>query len=882
MQPGMQLGHYTIISAIGKGGMGEVWRALDRKLEREVAIKTLPEEFAKDGDRLSRFEREAKLLASLNHSNIGTIHGLEEREGTRFLVLELVEGETLADRLNRGAIPVDEALPVAKQIADALEAAHEKGIVHRDLKPANIKITPEGKVKVLDFGLAKIFEPARTDDPASSNSPTLMSGSMVGVLVGTAAYMSPEQARGRTTDRSSDIWSFGCVLYEMLTGKQAFAGETITDILGGIVKLDPDWNALPDNLPPAVRSLLRRCLRKDRKLRLHDIGDARIEIEEALTAPAAQPVSSATKAPVKRVRERLAWGLAGLLAVAAIALAIPAYRYFTPVESRAVQFEIPMPEKTSFPPGAGATPWPSVSPDGRYVAFVLLSNGTQQLWVRSLDSLKTQALAGTEGIGMHAFWSPDSRFIGFFADGKLKKIAVSGGPAQILCDAPLSNSGHGAWGSQDVIVFALNPPSTLYRVPAAGGVSEVLRSPDKSRQEAGFLFPYFLPNGKDLLFLSQNANPAQSEIQSASVDGGASKSLLKVNSRIEYKAPGHLFFARDGTLMVQPFDAKNLALSGEMAPLAQFVANHPTGDAAFGVSDTGTLVYKTDDVGAYSQLAWFDRTGKILGTEPTEGMFPVNPSISPDGKRIAFRREETRNIWVRDVVRGTNTRLTFEAGSDSFPVWSPDGNTIVFASLRNDRTELFRKSSNGAGSEERLNQPATGVTDWSRDGRFILYWRSEANTRADVWVLPTTGEQKAFPVLNSKFAEIRARFSPDAKYIAYVSNESGRNEIYVQTFPTSGGRWQVSVNGGEFVEWRSDGKELFFSTPDRKIMSVDVKAGSTFEAGVPRVLFEMPNATSPQFAVTPDGQRFLVTIPREQTQTATITTVLNWPALLKK
>jgi Tol biopolymer transport system component/tRNA A-37 threonylcarbamoyl transferase component Bud32 len=876
---GSNLGLYEITALMGKGGMGEVYRARDKKLKRDVAIKILPDEFSRDAGRVSRFQREAEVLASLNHPNIAAIYDIQESEGSCFLVLELVEGETLAKRIARGPIPIDEALLIAKQICEAVEAAHEKGIIHRDLKPANVKVLPDGKVKVLDFGLAKAIEP-QTDGSDLSNSPTLLSAgqTQANVLLGTLPYMAPEQLRGRAADNQSDIWAFGCVLYEMLTGRQPFRGETFTDLSAEIVRIEPDWNALPAGTPATVRSVVKHCLQKDCRRRFHAIVDVLIGLEEE------QKV--AVVAAVPKGRQRLAWGIAGIFALFSISVLIAGiYFYPKTAPPHGSRFLIEIPLDANIGPSLVA-PYPSVSPDGRYVAFVADSGTGARLWLRPVDSLSAQPLPGTElltgfGVGYaYYFWSPDSRFIGFFANGKLKKIAAAGGPPQSLCDVGSGETLSGTWNQNDVILF--QQQGSLHRVGAVGGVSMPVRKPDKAKNEVSYRWPSFLPDGQHFVYLAVNSEQGRSEVRVGALDSSDDRPLFNANSRVLYAEPGYLLFVRDGTLMAQPFDARRLSLSGDIFPVAEQVRYLPfNGNAAFSVSTSGTLVFQKGNA-VETDFTWFDRSGRKLGSIP-QGPF-AQANLSPDQNRIAVERRDSgqSDIWLIDLLRGTNSRFTFDPGNDVYPVFSPDGKQIAFISNRSGKNDLYIKAASGLGAEERIQEGMDGVSDWSPDGKFLLPAKSVGGNW-DIWVLPLAGDRKPYPLLNQKFTEYRGKFSPDGHWLLYTSDETGRNEIYVQAFPPSGGKWQVSVNGGESAYWRHDGKEIAFVTSDRKIMAADVKLGTTFEAGVPHELFQFPGTrVSNRIVMTSDAQRFLLPLVAQSGDRPAITVVLNWAADVKK
>ncbi len=891
---GTRLGSYEVVAQIGAGGMGEVYRAHDTKLARDVAIKVLPANFVNDPEKLSRFQREARMLAALNHPNIATIYGLEQSGGVTCLVMELVPGETLAERVKAGPLTIEEALKIAAQIAEALEAAHEKQIIHRDLKPANVKVTPEGKVKVLDFGLAKAFVgDASTED--IGNSPTLsMAATMQGVILGTAAYMSPEQAKGKAVDKRTDIWAFGAVLYELLAGEPAFQGEDAGDILAEVVKAEPDWNRLPEAIPPTIRTLLRRCLRKDRRQRLPDAGAVRIEIEEALTAAPAVDTPTAA-AETRGWRGRIAWpAVAGVIAVIAIAFAI-GYVLRTPKVPEAIRFFISLPEKWSLAgPGASASGVPAplaVSPDGRRIVFLAEgTDGKYLLWVRTLDSLTPQALAGTEG-DLDPFWSPDSRFIGFFADGKLKKIEVSGGPPIALCDASGPAAG-GTWNRDGVIIFAPTTRSALQKISASGGVPAAATA--LGQGESAHWQPFFLPDGRHFLY-HVNPSPAGGSTYLASLDSAERKLLLSADSTNVLYSQGHLLFLRETTLMAQPFDTRRLALTGEAFPIAdqiQTQGSNPYG--VFSTSENGILVYETGTGGAGSQLVWFDRTGKQIGVVGDSAAY-ADLELSPDGKRasvsVLSQSGRRRDIWLYDVARGLRTRFTFDGEDEQSVIWSPDGSSLVFGVKRKQNLDLYQKASNGVGTEQLLFEDNVGnkyPTSWSPDGRFILYFTgtSSPRTGADLFILPLSGDRKPIPFLNTQFNEIAGHFSPDGRWVAYYSNESGRYEVYVASFPGPGGKWQISTAGGKSARWRRDGTELFFLNPDNKLMVAEVKGkGSSLEVGAVKPLFQT-RAASPNYQypydVSADGQSFLINTLPEQTASEPITVVVNWTEGLKK
>jgi serine/threonine protein kinase/Tol biopolymer transport system component len=881
MKTGSQIGPYEIVALIGQGGMGEVYRAHDTKLNRDVALKVLPAEFASDPERMARFKREAQLLASLNHPNIAAIYGLEESGGVSALVMELAEGPTLADLVGAsGRSPeLNEVLNIARQIAEALEAAHEKGIIHRDLKPANVKVTPEGAVKVLDFGLAKALE-GEAAAAEVSQSPTLsIAATKAGVILGTAAYMSPEQARGSGVDKRCDIWSFGVVLFEMLTGKKLFVGETISDTLAAVLRADVDWSMLP-SAPASIRALLHRCLTKDRKQRLQAIGEARIAISEYLANPAGATGSgTASDAGRHKLRDNLGWGIAIVCLIAVLVMGVIHFRQVS-AEEPEMRFEVMTPS-TSEPTSL------AISPDGRHLAFVGSSEGQQRLWLRPLDAVTARPLAGTEG-AKHPFWSPDSRSIGFFTDDKLKRIDIAGGLPQVLTSAPRGQGG--AWNSDGVIVFTPSAADPLYRVSCAGG-DPVAITRLLPRQEC-HKSPQFLPDRRHLLFFAGGLDPA---IYLGSLDSVEIRRLIPADTTAAYAPPGHLLFMRQGTLFAQRFDAAHGELAGDPIPVADSVAfDSAFNIGGFSVSETGMLVYRTAGGANQRRLAWVDRSGREIATLGAMDENSLqNPELSPDGRRVAVNRTVQGNtdVWLIDVARGVPSRFTFDAAIDLFPVWSPDGSRIFFGSNRKGSFDLYQKASSGAGGDELLLESSLNKfpQDWSPNGRFILYGQLDPKTASDQWVLPIFGERKPFPFVNANFEEQNGQFSPGGQWVAYQSNESGSYEVYVQPFPGPGGKWQVSNSGGVAPRWRRNGKELFYIAPGGKLMAVPIQsAGQLLEAGAPVALFQTrivggsQGRERQQYAVAPDGQRFLINITADESTASPITIVTNWTAGLKK
>jgi serine/threonine protein kinase len=873
---GTHLGSVEITALIGRGGMGEVYRARDLKLKREVAIKILPEEFSRDPDRVSRFQREAEVLASLNHPNIAAIYDLQEADGARFLVLELVEGETLADRIQRGPIPVEEALNIAKHLCEALEAAHEKGIIHRDLKPANVKLAPDGKVKVLDFGLAKAFG-ADTAGMNLSNSPTLVSGSVPGVILGTAAYMAPEQAKGKMVDRRADIWAFGVVLYEMLTGRMPFSGETVSETMAAVIMKEPDWAAVPVNLPVRVRDLLRRCLVKEPRNRMRDIGDARIAIEEVQRGAAGD--DHVSKAPARR-RSKVLIGIAAAILLLAVIISLGALSvfYFNRTTPPEIRLEVNTPstdDPVSF----------AISPDGRRLVFSASNEGKSQLWVRPLDSLAAQPLAGTDG-ARFPFWSSDGASVGFFADSKLKSTDIVGGAPRVLANAAFGKGG--SWNRDGTILFAPLGVGPLFKVLATGG--EPVAVTRLKTGELSHRFPQFLPDGRHFIYFVQGG-PGQG-VYAGSLDGGSSKRLANADAAGVVSPSGFLFLPRQTTLFAQAFDFKREELSGNPFPVAEQVV---FSDWAAGFSATsGIVAYRTGSVRLTTRLAWLDRSGKDLGEigAPDVGIW-ADVELSPDGNRVAVNRMGTgnRDVYLIDSARGVPTRFTFDPALDSRPVWSPDGSRVVFDSNRKGIFNLYWKLASGAGADELLWESDQNKTaqDWSSDGRFLLFRSVDPRTGYDLWVLPISGDKKPFPFLNGPSDEREGQFSPDGKWIVYQSNEPGQSEIYVQPFPGPGGKFQISSNGGAQPRWNKNGKEIFYVSLDSKMMATPVKLssdGQALEPGRPAVLFPVRIAGGPllgllgpnkqQYAVSSDGQRFLVNLAVDEGAASPITLIYNW------
>jgi eukaryotic-like serine/threonine-protein kinase len=895
LSPGTRLGVYEVAAAIGKGGMGEVYRARDTKLNRDIALKVLPDAFASDPDRLARFTREAQTLASLNHPNIAHVHGLEESGGVCALVMELVEGEDLSDRIARGATPIDEALPIAKQIAEALEAAHEQGIVHRDLKPANIKLRADGTVKVLDFGLAKLADAgsagsAGRNDVSRSptlTSPTAMTG--MGVILGTAAYMAPEQARGKVVDKRADIWAFGVVVYEMLTGRRLFAAEDVSETLNAVLTRDLSLTALPAATPLRLQRLLARCLDRDPRMRLRDIGEARVEIDRTIAGAGdgagASPTASATSTSSASGR-RLAWMASAVAAVAvlAAALSISAVRYLRETLPPEMRVEISTP--STLQPLQFA-----LSPNGRQIVFVASGEGRQRLWLRPLDKTEAQPLAGTEG-AEYPFWSADGRSLGFFATGKLYRIDIAGGSPQPLATTGNSARG-GAWSADGTILVARSTTGGLSRIAATGGELVPVTQVDPGRQMS-HRFPQFLPDGRHFIFYTVGPRESMG-IYLGSLDGGEPRRLTAADASGAFVKPDQVFVMQQGTLVARRLDVARGALTGDPVTVANQVGSEEnTYLGGVSVSGDGQVAYRVGGA-AVRQLTWFDRTGKAVGVagEPDANNLQY-PELSPEGRRVAMTRkvQDDFDIWLLDLVRGGLTRLTLDAGTDSLSVWSPDGMRIAFSSSRKTSWDVYLKASNGSGTEDVLVETPSAeiVQDWSRDGRFLLYYAGNAKTGIDLLALEMTGsDRKSRVVANTAFEETMAQLSPDGRWVAYMTNESGRFEIVVQPFPDPGVKWQVSTAGGAAPRWRADSKEIYFLAPDATMMAVAVTAsGQTFEAGTPVSLFPtrivgggFPMRTRPQYAVARDG-RFLINQTVNEAAATPITLLMNWNPAAKK
>jgi len=898
---GAAIGGYEVTGKLGEGGMGEVWRARDAKLGREVALKLLPETVEADPERLARFEREAKVLASLNHPNIATLFGLETAAPTSasasasgtsgtgpvtFLVMELVEGEDLSRRIERGAVPVDEVVPIALQMAQALEAAHERGIVHRDLKPSNVKLRPDGTVKVLDFGLAKAWE-ADEGDPVISLSPTVTKHqTAAGVILGTAAYMSPDQARGKPVDRRADIWAYGVVLWEMLTGRKLFEGDTVTDVLASVLKETPDLDALPEDVPAPLRRLVARCLEKDPRRRLQAIGEARVVLEGPMDEPAVGDTAAPTASDVRPPRSLRLWqATAAVLLVAAAVFAWLASRPASDTR-QVIRADIPAPDGTAFdldPGGPGAV---SVSPDGTQMVFSARDEAGQiLLWVRRLSDSAARPLPGTED-GAYPFWSPDGRLIAFFSgDAKLRRVDVAGGPPVTICPAP--NGKGGSWSDDGRILFTPAHNTPIQVVDAAGGEP---RDVTQLREgETGHRFPVWLPDGRFLYLARARAGEDDDRIRVGSVgDADEDRELLAAASNA-VPASGRLLFIREGNLMAQPFDVRSAALIGDAAPIADdilYISGARLG--VFSASHNGVLVFQGGSVDTETQLVWFDREGDELD-QLGDGVRHRDVQLSPDGRYAAAEilddQSGASDVWIYDLARRLRTRFTFDPTMDWWPVWSPDGSRLAFTSIRNGSNDLWVKEVGGADEEHLLfedDEAELGAAAWSPDGRYLVFARF--NTQDwDIYALDLESDE-AIPVIASSFREWQPELSPDGRWLAYASTESGRSEVYVTTFPDPGRRWQVSTAGGEFPRWVADGRELFFVAPDGNLMVAEIDGrGDTLLVGELEPLFSWPRASGFRYpyAVAPDGDRFLVNRAVSSEQAFPLTLVYNWDAELE-
>jgi len=877
---GTRLGPYEIAAPIGAGGMGEVYRAKDTRLGRDVAVKVLPAHMSSSPELRQRLDREAKTISQLSHPHICTLHDVGHQDGTDYLVMELLEGETLADRLGRGPIPLDQALRIGIEIAGALDAAHRQGIVHRDLKPGNVMLTKSG-VKLLDFGLAKLAAPSQVSQVTSIPTALQESHPLTsrGTILGTFQYMSPEQLEGKDADARSDIFAFGCVLYEMLTGRKAFSGKSQASLIGSIMTSEPaPISSIQPMTPPAVDRLVKGCLAKEPEHRWSTAHDVMLQLQWIAEGGSAAGLPAPVAAR-RRSREKLAWGVAAALLLISAALAWGFVRR-APQPPRVVRFEV------ANPPGVTNVDAPKISPDGKMLAFNATdAAGKTQIWIRPLNALTAQPLPGTEGT-RRPFWSPDSRFLGFVADGKLKKIDVTGGPPTKICDVPTGVDG--TWSPEGVILLDGTGPDPIYRIPAAGGTPVVAAKADPARKEVQVGWPEFLPDGRHFIYLAANQKQDQTAYRIGSLDSSETKPFAPAQSMLVYAPQGYLLFLKDRTLMAQPFDAKAVKTTGEAMPLAEQIGTDAVGLARFSISRDGVLAYRTGESGG--RLLWMDRSGKELDTlgDPADYQ---DPDFSPTGDRLAFDITDIRggksDIWIRDLSRGVNSRFTFDPVNAFAGVWSPRGDYIVYTSDREGAFAIYQKATSGSGEEKLLLKSDVIVVpiSFSPDGRFLAYQRQDPKTNWDILLLPMTGEAKPVVLRATPFRDVVPRFSPDGRFIAYVSNESGRNEVYVQSYPGPGRTWQISTAGGGDPQWRRDGKELYYRALDQKLMAVEIRVGDELEPGLPQVLFQTRVSTglaSTKYVPDRTGQKFLFVAPLGRDAMTPTTVVLNWFAGLGK
>ncbi|MGH9443957.1 MAG: protein kinase domain-containing protein [Thermoanaerobaculia bacterium] len=878
LSSGTRLGPYEILSSVGAGGMGEVYRARDTRLDREVAIKVLPTHLSDNPELKARFEREAKAISQLTHPHICTLYDVGHQDGVDFLVMELLDGESLANRLDKGPIPAPQVIAYGIEIAEALEKAHRSGIVHRDLKPGNIMLTKSG-VKLLDFGLAKMAAvPQSVAEASSLPTEGFVSQPLTekGTIMGTFQYMAPEQIEGSEADARTDIFAFGCVLYEMATGRKAFSGKSRVSLIGSILKDEPPAiSSIQPMTPPALDRLVQTCLAKEPEDRFQTAHDVKLQLKW-IAEGGSQAGAPAVVVSRRKTREKLAWGLSGILFLAAALLAI-GYVRRAPQPATPVRFQLVLPE------GMSVVEAPRISPDGKLLAFSATNAGGQtQIWLRPLEALDPRPVPGTEGASFRPFWSPDSRHLAFIAEGKLKKVDIAGAPAQTICDA--TTGADGSWGKDGVILFDGQASDPIRRVPASGGIPQSAVTAEDNSTSVGW--PSFLPDGRHFLYFQFGGPKREGHLMAGCLDSKEKpKSILAADSLPQFAPPGELLYVKEGTLVAQSFDARSLKITGEPVPVAEKIGTTANGLSDFSVSDNGVLVYRggasNDD-----RLVWVDRTGKEISDLDKPGGYS-GTALSPDGGRLAIDLSDPHSdkhaIWIRDLARGVTSRLTFDASSSTSPIWSPDGNFVLYSSDRKGSPSLFEKSASGTGAEKEIWSCGETVlaSDWSRDGKFAAVNRLTPKNSWDIWIVPMDGSARPFPFVASPFVDVLPTFSPDGRYVVYMSNETGRFEIYVQQFPGPGGKWQVSANGGLEPHWSADGKTIYFRSLDAKMMSASVDAGQTFTTGVPQALFEtrfQPGQRRNSFVVTRDGQKFLILAPLGKDKIAPMTVVLNWTA----
>ena len=882
-----RIGSYAIEREVGRGGMGVVYLGRDARLDRPVAIKILPDLVAGDPDRLARFEREARLLAAVVHPNIAAIHGIEEDQGRRFLVLEYVEGETLAQHLARGPLPIDETIEVCRQVAAAVEAAHEVGIVHRDLKPGNVKLTPGGTVKVLDFGLAKGGGVGAADSsPDLSQSPTLTVGATgVGTILGTAAYMSPEQARGKTVDRRTDIWSFGCVLYECLTGRSAFGGETVSDTIAIILQGQPDESRLPKKTPEKLRHLIARCLEKDARKRLRDIGDARLELEEIQASKISSITSRqtfGTRADAEASRSR-AFPVLGLAIAMAVAGAVVGFGI-----SRLIG-NAPLPASLRFtiqpPAGVDLDGDPNelaISPDGKLLAFIGSDSTHRGLWMRRMDSFDAELLPGTQNASQ-PFWTPDGRYLAFFNDGKLSRMRVPDGKPEQVCDAPSPRGS--AWNARGILVYAPAATGALQRLDRIGGTPTAVTVVDSTAGETAHRWPSFLPDGDHFLYCALPVKDGEFEIHVGSLSSKQRVHVGRMGHSPRYVEPGYLVYERGGSLLAQRFDARKLQLVGDPFAIGAgpSAATNLSASPSFTVSATGVVAWVSAG-SANTRLVWLDRNGREVGTVDAPPGQWGQVAISPEGRRVCAEQSTTTgatDLWMIETERGTATRLTFGQGDNTNPLWMPDGRSILFSSTRNGRRDIFRRALDGPGVDEAFYQ--SNVTfkdalDVSPDGKLVIFQQNEGTNGWDLLTLPGSGGPPA-PYLVTRFVESFPQISPDGRWLVYISNESGSVQAYVQSFPVPGHKQQVARMGAFFALWHPNGREIILISEAGKLTSVAVEPGETLRFGTPRLLFRVPEAFT-GLDIHPDG-RFLVSASLVQA-TPGISVATGWASPEKR